>query len=69
LTYVVATALALPQVEISLERTGRPGVKVVPVLWGFPSDEALEMARRGEVELRGCAVPSNAARYAVHLSW
>ncbi len=28
----------------------------LPVLWGYPSPEALEQARRGEVILGGCEI-------------
>ena len=40
--------------ERKCSRCGKPGA--LPVAWGYPSPEAMEKARRGELILGGCEI-------------
>ena len=65
----VALLLVGVPVDVSFERTGHPGVTLVPVIWGLPTRESIARAKAGEVALGGCIVPLGAARYVVRVSW
>lgn len=68
LVCVSAVFLAVLPVDVAFARTGHLGVKLVP-LWGLPSAAGFDQARAGEVELAGCVIPANAARYVIRFSW
>ena len=53
---IPAGALLLAPVAVSVQPSAELGVRVVPILYGLPTAEAGEAARRGELVLGGCIV-------------
>ncbi len=64
---VAAALLTVGPVDATVQRSAPLGVRVVPVLYGLPGPEAVELAEAGELDLRGCIVPGFPKSYTVRV--
>ena len=53
---IPAGVLLLAPVSVSVRPSAELGVRVVPIVYGLPTEAAFEAARRGEIALGGCLI-------------
>jgi hypothetical protein len=64
---VAAALLTVGPVDVSVDRHASLGVQVVPVQYGLPAPEAIERGNAGDLDLRGCIVPTFPKSYTVRV--
>jgi hypothetical protein len=66
---VLCGVLAAVPVDVRLYSTGRPGARVLPIVWGYPTPASLERVLARELILGGCVVPFNPPAYILVVSF